>query len=459
MHSVKNKKSPASKKKVTVLAVCAAVLVLLIVAGAYLGWYFSPAQRLLRALEAEDLSLVQELYERVEEVPEGFAEQVCEKMEGLATGYIQGDTDYTSSDRTLKVYESLKAPGTEDALAQCRQTLETIRQSREAYVKGQSLEAAKDYPAAMESFSQVIEADLWGWENARQKILRCRDAYRELILAEAAELAKSECYTEAMDRLRQGLTVLEEDEAFLKQLDVYVLAQEDKERRDLLAQAQTLASAGNYVAAIALLEGSEDAQIQTAWLSLRQEYADTAIADAEEAFLLKGYEAALEILEECLLTLPDNEALLEKKLWYEGYKPMYLSEYPLTVSEGSKLYIDQHTQDRQDGTYIHSLAVNKGSLTFQTAGEYTLLTGTVACPKGFEEDKYRTGASVEIFADGVRIYQSAMLTVDSQPARFELDITGAQEITVTWTCEGPNIWKNWGDRATIFDAAFFRRSE
>jgi len=459
MRSEKKKKSPAVKKKRILLAICAIVTVGVLAAGVYLGWYFSPEQKLLRALEAEDLPRVQELYAQVEELPEGFSERLCEKVEELCAQYVAGSLNYASSDQALKVYESLKAKGTETVLSGCRETLETVRLSREAYVKGQSLEAAKDYPAAMESYSQVIEADQWGWQNAQQKILDCRNAYRDQILLEAAALAQEERYTEAMDTLNRGLGVLTEDEALLAQMEVFGLAEEDRQRRELLNQAQTLASAGDYPAAIALLEGAEDEQLYAAWLSLRQEYAETAIADAEEAFRLKGYEEALLILEKCLQTLPENEELLAQKNWYEGYRPVYLSECPLTVSEGSKLYIDQHTQDRQGGVYTHSLAVNKGSVTFQTAGEFTLFTGTVACPKGFEEDAYRTGASIEIYADGVRIYQSAMLGVDSLPKHFSLDITGVQEITVTWICEGPNIWKNWGDRATVFDSAFFRNAE
>lgn len=459
MRAVSSEKRSKTKKKILLIALCAVAAAGLLVAAVYAGWYFSPEQKLLRALEEDDPTRVQQLYAQMEEAPEAFAGLICEKLETLSSQYTRGETDYATADQTLGIYEAINAEGTQEALASCRRILEMIKESRQAYVQGQSLEAAKDYPAAMESYGQVIEEDLWGWENARQKLQSCRDAHREQILRQAADLADNQAYTDAVNKLFEGLAVLEDDEALLAQVEVYAQAEVDKQRRELLAQAQALASVGDYPAAIALLEGSEDEQLQQAYLSLRQEYADMTLAAAEEAFSLEGYEAALAIIENCLLTLSENAALLEKKAWYESYRPEYLSEYALLVSEGSKLYLDQHTRDWKGNTYTYSLAVNKGSITVRTDGEYALLTGTVVCPEGYPRDNYRTGAAVEITADGVVIYQSPMMAVDSPPRYFELDISGAEQITITWTCEGRNIWKNWGDRATIFDATLYRHGE
>lgn len=447
------------KRKLLPAALCAVAALGILVAAVYAGWYFSPEQKLLRALEADDPARVQQLYAQVEEVPEAFAGLVCGKLESLASEYIRGGTDYAAADRTLGIYEAIHADGTQEALASCRQLLERVRVSREAYVRGQSLEAAKDYPAAMESYAQVTGEDLWGWENARNKLAACREAYREQILHQAAELADAQAYADAVNKLHEGLAVLENDAELLAQVQTYTQAEADKQRRELLAQAQALASVGDYPGAIALLESEEDEQLCQAWLSFRQEYADVTLTAAEEAFSLEGYEAALAVIENCLLTLPENEALLERKAWYESYRPEYLSGCALQVTEGSKLYLDQHKRDWKGNSYTCSLAVNKGSITVQTNGEYALLTGTLACPEGYAEDAYRTGAAIEIRADGAVIYRSPVMAADSVPRYFELDISGVEQLTITWTCEGRNIWKNWGDRATVFDAALHRHSD
>lgn len=447
------------KNRVLLITLCAVVAAGVIAALIYAHWYFSPAQRLLRALDAQELTQLRQLYSQVEKVPEEFRTGICEKLEELSARYVSGELDYAQADRALVVYEEVEAEGTEEALKSCRQILEKIRLSREAYVKGQRLEASKDYPAAMDSYGQVIEEDLWGWENAQQKIQACRNAFRDLILRQAADLAETEAYADAMDKLREGLEVLEEDESLLAQLDAYILDEQDKQRRDLLAQVDSLCKAGDYPAAIGLLEGREDPVLQEAWTSRCGEYASVSLSAAEEAFKLEGYEEALSIIENCLLTLSNNEDLLEAKAWYESYRPEYLSLFALSVSEGSKLYLDQHTRDWKENTYGHSLAVNKGSITVQTGGEFALLTGTLACPFGYAPDDYREGASVEILADGEVIYQSPMMAEDSQPRYFELDISGVQQITITWQCEGRNIWKNWGDRATIFDGALYRHGD
>ncbi len=448
-----------TQKRRAPLVITLLLLAALTAAAVYAGWHFSPSQKLLRALEAEELEQVQQLSAEMDTLPEGFAEKICEKLEALGNRYTDGSCDYAAADAALRSYEAMAIPGTADAAGACRTRLEQIRISREAYVRGQQLEAAKDYPAAMECYTQVSEEDRWGWENAQQKIQQCRDAYRNLILQEAGAFAQAGAYSDAIARLQNGLSILENDPTLTSQMEAYILAQADKERQELISQAQALADGGDYPAALALLAGQEEAELQQAYLSLREAYAEWSMMQAQAVLLEIDYQASLAVIEEALLLLPDHEALLAAKALYESYAPVYLAECALLVSEGSKLCVDEHTADQEGNTYTHSLALNKGSLTIPLQGEYVSFSGTIACPAGFAEDSYRTGAGIEISADGVVIYSSGILSVHSQPKRFQLDISGVQELTITWQCEGPNIWKNWGDRATLWDAALYRWAE
>ncbi len=104
-----------------------------------------------------------------------------------------------------------------------------------------------------------------------------------------------------------------------------------------------------------------------------------------------------------------------------------------------------------------SFALSNGSVSFVTKQKYSLLKGVVACPQGIEYDSYRESAKVSVYLDDdVLVWSSSQMKVDSKPQPFEIDITGSDIVTLTWECEGANVWGNWGYYATIFNGEFLK---
>lgn len=447
------------KKKKTAILVIALVFAAAVTAGVlYLHWYNSPEQKICRAFAEGDLLSVQQIYhEELEDTPSQVTDEVLSRLEELGTGYADGTLEYDAANADLVIFEEMQVTGTGKQLTGTRQLLDAVKASREAFVQGQSLEAGKAYPAAMESYALVIEADVFCFEQAQQKIRDCRDAYRRQILAEAAVYADSQLYADAIGKLQEGLTVLPEDASLLGQIQSYEEASAEKERYDLLEKAADYVARGDYPNAIRTLEGREDdAQIDAMYQTYRQEYASSTITQAKRVFAEDGYEAALALINTCLQTLPENAELLAEKAFYESYAPVYLASCDIYSHTGNKLYQNEHTQDQQENTYTSSFAAKQGSVNFLVDGKYALFTGTVACPYGYAYDKYRSGAKILVYADDVLIYQSELVELDTAPQSFALDITGVEIITIEWISEGSNIWKNWGDRATVFDGAFYQ---
>lgn len=452
-----------AKQKPKGLAVSLVVLALAVVAAAavFLQWLSGPEQRLRRALDQQELSLALRICEEeLKQMPQWLAEEILNRLESLEMEYAAGTLAYDSVEEALKVYEQMGIDGTGERLAQTWQLVDAVKASREAYAQGQRMEAVQNYPAAIDSYAQVIDADTACYERALRKIVECQDACRQLVLAEAAAFAAAQLYDEAIEKLRLGLEILPEDTVLLEQLQSYSDADAEKKRNALLSEAAAWMEKGDYPMALSLLAGGqEDTAIGEAYWACREEYAQATEERAAQAFGQEGYTAAVEVVEECLQAMPEHERMLELKAYYESYAPVYLAELTIYDSTCNHLYRNGHTQDQQENTYVSSLAVDKGSISFRTDGAYALFSGTVACPYGYEYDKYRTGAWIEIYADDVLLYRSELTELESEPQSFLLEITGAQTVTITWISQGDNIWDNWGYRATLFDGVFYRHGQ
>lgn len=122
-------------------------------------------------------------------------------------------------------------------------------------------------------------------------------------------------------------------------------------------------------------------------------------------------------------------------------------------STGGKSYIrNKYLTDNYRNTYSSSICVESGYLSYLVKDMgYTHFCGTVALPKEISTDGYKTSAQLEIYIDEVLAFRSEDITNGSKPESFDIDITGAEVIKLSWSCKGGNIWSNWCYFATVFD--------
>ena len=112
---------------------------------------------------------------------------------------------------------------------------------------------------------------------------------------------------------------------------------------------------------------------------------------------------------------------------------------------------DEYLTDNYGNTYAHSVSVGTGSLTYLVNYRYLTFSGTVAFPKGLASDDYRESATLKIYGDEELIAEFKEIDDGSRPESFSLNIKPYERLTLEWTCEGMNVWSDWGEYATIFD--------
>lgn len=182
------------------------------------------------------------------------------------------------------------------------------------------------------------------------------------------------------------------------------------------------------------------------------------LSQAKKEFDNKNYTKAISILHSS--TKFANDADVKAKLAeYETYKPVSFVNY---IEDGyfdsdiyTYSYINKYYEDNYNNTYSSSYSIDDGYVSVLVKDKgFTSFRGTIALPKGKTPDGWHRAAQLTISVDGEEVFKSQEVTNASKPQPFDIDITNAEVITLSWESFGGNIWKNWGYFATMFDGEF-----
>ncbi|MFQ9922126.1 MAG: hypothetical protein ACLRVU_01360 [Beduini sp.] len=217
----------------------------------------------------------------------------------------------------------------------------------------------------------------------------------------------------------------------------------------------------NNIRNIKRAEGESPEQIITQNSTQEKEnFLNNIIKQAQVVFNSEGYENAILVLKDAIKNYPGENILLQELKKYEYYRPIPISEFPQLKNTANgvedKTLINKYKEDKFNNTYLYSFSLSRGTVTYFLDGKFSLIKGTIACPKEIKFDNYRKSSTITIIVDGQRKFISNPVEVDTYLQVFEIDLTGANTIEITWECEGGNIWENLGYYATLFDTYFYK---
>lgn len=185
---------------------------------------------------------------------------------------------------------------------------------------------------------------------------------------------------------------------------------------------------GNYSKACSLLESAITAYPDKA-SSLRAAYSSAVIEWADQLGDEKDYAKACSILNSAKKYLKDTTDVENRYNFYQGYIPVPLSSL---TNYGHDRGFGIHT-DTFNNTYHNSVvggaSTGTTSLEYILDGKYTNLTGIIACNQHY----YTVENYVEVYVDGVCVYVSDYITKTTKPIEINVDITGAQTLTIKTT--------------------------
>ncbi len=134
------------------------------------------------------------------------------------------------------------------------------------------------------------------------------------------------------------------------------------------------------------------------------------------------------------------------------FKKEYLANMELFADGSDGFNKNEYLVNNYRNEYTSSISVDSGYISYLIKDMgYTHFCGTIALPKGISTDGYKSSAQLEIYVDDVLALRSENFTNESKPQEFDIDVTDAEVIKLSWSCSGANIWSNWCYYATVFD--------
>lgn len=443
------KKSKMSKGKKATLAVLAVVLVLAIGAAALLAnWYFSPEEKLLRALDEEDYDAALEIYgEELEgEKSEALTDKMTERLARVREDFTSGALDYSSAKTELAAIRRLYIPDIMILLSEAEDYVDSLNDSRTAFNTAESMLAAKNYSGAMEQYALVLETDE-NYETALAHRKEAAEAYCEEMLSKAEAYAAENLYSDAISVLHSALAFLPDDARLTEALRINEDAATKQEKAEVLKAAEDYAKNADYENAMKTIAGTanyaDDPQLKAAYQKYCGEYAAAVTVEADGLIAQKDFNGAISLLEKALAVLPDNTALSEKLQKAEESKPVSIVTLTEINQSGWGNWNDGNPIDPFGNDYssvnnyhIEKVYGAKDFIEYRLYGEYGTITGTIAPYTDMEEGN---AGYVQIFADEELVYTSPEIRRKTDAFAFSVDIGNADYIKI-YVCNDNHNW-------------------
>lgn len=374
--------------------------------------------------------------------------------------YYEGKLTYEEAISVLKALSKTRLP--QDDVEYCLAAAMEMEAARSTLIAADEAFEAGDYARAIPLFRRSLIAD----EGAAERLREAESRYKEAVL----ETARNAMDDGDPDLAEKGLTdaqkVLGDDADLAAALSDVHRMKDDAAYGAMLTEARRLLQEEGPGAAMTYLSSLRAAQPGVYALEyleqvLLHEYEENICLQAKELWAGGDATAACDLLETGLEFVDSAKMTLllgeirGTILYLLGDMPILRDDTasPRTGAE-STLARDAMLTDARGNAYSHSFSADVGSVTFDLGGKYAIFVGTVACAQGEKTDIYRTSATLEIYGDGVLLAAYKNMTSAAIPADFSISVTGVGELTLLWTSEGANGWKDWGRFATVFDGRF-----
>lgn len=339
---------------------------------------------------------------------------------------------------------------------------EWLQYLRDTYSRAEQASASGDYLEAYNLYNEVADADFEKSREAVAKAEEAMEAYWDQIQAQIDGYLENHEYDRAYALLDEVYWQIPDDGRVSAAYDVCHTAQMGYEVDQMLESAAVYVQKQDYVGVLTYLDQCISQHPEESRLI---EYRGQCVSEFEEYVITESLRLAREGEYHHALSLANAGTNYFSSVRVEELIMIYISHIPVILGEmeifendtegGSWVTktneTDKYLEDNYGNTYKHSLSVGCGALTYLVNFKYQTFRGTVAFPKGLESDGPRSSASLYIYGDGEKIAEFLDLDESSRPQTFELDISRFERIVLKWSCEGYNIWQDWGYFATIFE--------
>lgn len=271
----------------------------------------------------------------------------------------------------------------------------------------------------------------------RERYEQAVEEYKASVLKKADELEDAEDYSGAVREVETALQLIGSDAKLEER--VHQLG-----KTEILKAVETYEASKEYDKAIQLIGDridnyENDSEVVLAYNRCKDAFRDATVQAAKNAYTKEGFQAALSIVNNALMTMEDDAELQTLAEYYRNLAPVKLSDLESYRTDSGEFQYEEVETDCF-GTEFFDNLTTEGSETYRISGKYATLKGVLfsSAPKSQE---MRVG--VKCWGDGVLLCEYNTTNFNG-PVPFSVDISGVKDLKIELDAEDGVLFSDFG---------------
>lgn len=271
----------------------------------------------------------------------------------------------------------------------------------------------------------------------REQYEQAIEEYKASVLKKADELEDAEDYSGAVREVETALQLIGSDAKLEER--VHQLG-----KTEILKAVETYEASKEYDTAIELISDrigdyENDSEVVLAYNRCKDAFRDTTVQAAKNAYTKEGFQAALSIVNNALMTLEDDAELQTLAEYYRNLAPVKLSDLESYRTDGGEFQYEEVETDCF-GTEFFDNLTTEGSETYRISGKYTTLKG-VLFSSASKSQEMRVG--LKCWGDGVLLCEYNTTNFNG-PIKFSVDVSGIKDLKIELDAEDGELFSDFG---------------
>lgn len=271
----------------------------------------------------------------------------------------------------------------------------------------------------------------------REQYEQAIEEYKASVLKKADELEDAEDYSGAVREVETALQLIGSDAKLEER--VHQLG-----KTEILKAVETYEASKEYDTAIELISDriadyETDSEVVLAYNRCKDAFRDATVQAAKNAYTKEGFQAALSIVNNALMTLEDDAELQTLAEYYRNLAPVKLSDLESYRTDGGEFQYEEVETDCF-GTEFFDNLTTEGSETYRISGKYTTLKG-VLFSSASKSQEMRVG--LKCWGDGVLLCEYNTTNFNG-PIKFSVDVSGIKDLKIELDAEDGELFSDFG---------------
>lgn len=271
----------------------------------------------------------------------------------------------------------------------------------------------------------------------REQYEQAIEEYKASVLKKADELEDEEDYSGAVREVETALQLIGSDAKLEER--VHQLG-----KTEILKAVETYEASKEYDTAIQFISDrigdyENDSEVVLAYNRCKDAFRDATVQAAKNAYTKEGFQAALSIVNNALMTMEDDSELQTLAEYYRNLAPVKLSDLESYRTDGGEFQYEEVETDCF-GTEFFDNLTTEGSETYRISGKYATLKGVLfsSAPKSQE---MRVG--LKCWGDGVLLCEYNTTNFNG-PIKFSVDVSGIKDLKIELDAEDGELFSDFG---------------